>query len=90
MSFLIRCIPINNELNLFFHLLIQYLLSIRLDARNTKTLLHGPCPQGMCSSVSKSLTCKETKYRVFNEYSEAQTAHSKIIFLKWGITKVVW
>lgn len=53
MSYLMRCITLNNEFNLFLHLLIQYFLSIRLDAGDTKAVERGPFHQGIHSSVGK-------------------------------------
>ena len=82
MSYLMRCVPLNNELNLLLHLLIQYLLSIRLDARDTKAIERGPFHQGICSSVGKRQTYRETKYSVFNASLEAWATQSKVTFLR--------
>lgn len=45
MSSLIIGVSLINDVNLSLHLLIQYLLRIRLDARATKTRTWS-CPQG--------------------------------------------
>lgn len=45
MSSLIIGISLIKEVNLFLHLLIQYLLNIRLDARDAKNRTW-PCPRG--------------------------------------------
>ena len=45
MHSLIIGISLIKEVNLFLHLLIQYLLSTRLDARGTKKRTR-PCPRG--------------------------------------------